>query len=151
LAVLVQLHPAPALTVTTPVADDGNARLEEVGAMETVHGTPDWLTVNVWPPIVTVPVRATPVLVATLYVAVPSPVPAPDVIVIHAAFEVATQLQPGPAVTAIVPLVAADVVRSTATGEMVIVHGAPAWVTLKVCPAIVIVPLRDEPVLAATL
>ena len=153
LDVAVQLHPAPALTVTMPVVAAGNARVEEAGEIETVHGAPAWLTVNVWPPMVSVPVRATPVLAVTPYVTTPSPVPlAPDVIEIQSAFAVATQLQPALAVTFTVPLVAADVVRSTEAGEMVNVQGAPACVRVNVCPPIVIVALRDDvPVLASTL
>ena len=65
---------------------------------------------------------------------------------------VAVQLQPVPAVTVTVPVVAADVVRLEDVGAMVNVHGAPACVTVKVLPAIVIVPVRDVvPVFAATL
>ena len=64
----------------------------------------------------------------------------------------AVQLQPVPAVTVTVPVAAADVVRFDDVGAMVNVHGAPACVTVKVCPPIVIVPVRDVvPVLAATL
>jgi len=64
----------------------------------------------------------------------------------------AVQLHPVAAVTVTVPVVAADVVRFDEVGEIANVHGAPAWVTVKVCPPIVIVPLRDVvPVLAATL
>ena len=73
-------------------------------------------------------------------------------IVIHAALLVALQLQPVPAVTVTVPLVAADDVRFDDVGEIVNVHGAPAWVIVNVWPPIVIVPVRDEVlVLAATL
>ena len=41
------------------------------------------------------------------------------------------------------PVAAADVARFDEVGEIVNVHGAPACVTVKVCPAIVIVPVRD--------
>jgi len=76
----------------------------------------------------------------------------PDEIEIQMALVVATQLQPALVVTVTVPLVAADVVRSTEAGEMVKVQGAAAWITVNVCPPIVIVPLRDVvPVLASTL
>ena len=62
------------------------------------------------------------------------------------------QLQPVPAVTVIVPVVAADEVRFDDVGAIVNVHGAPPWVTVKVCPPTVMVPLRDAAlVLAATL
>jgi hypothetical protein len=51
-----------------------------------------------------------------------------------------------------VPVVAADDAKFEEVGVTVNVHGAPAWVTVKVCPAIVIVPVREVvPVLAATL
>jgi len=74
------------------------------------------------------------------------------VIVIHVALLVAVQLQPVPEVTVTVPVVAAADVRSDDVGEMVNVHGAPACVTLKVCPPIVIVPVREAVlVFAATL
>ena len=77
---------------------------------------------------------------------------APAVIVIHASLLVAVQLQPAPAVTVTVPAAAADVVRFDDIGAMVNVQGAPACVTVKVCPPIVIVPVRDTVlVLAETL
>ena len=63
----------------------------------------------------------------------------------------AVQLQPVPAVTVTVPVVAEDV-GFVDVGEMVNVHGTPACVTVKVWPPIVIVPVRDTVVvLAATL
>ena len=72
--------------------------------------------------------------------------------VIHESLLVADQLQPVPAVTVTVPVAAAGVVRFDEVGAIVNVHGAPAWVTLKVCPPMVIVPVRDVvPALAATL
>ena len=77
---------------------------------------------------------------------------APALIVSQAALLVAVQLQPVPAVTATLPVVAADVVRFDEVGEIVNVQGAPACVTVNVLPAIVIVPVRDVvPALAATL
>jgi len=148
-----QLHPEPALTVTTPVVAVGNAKVDDVGESVIVHGAPGWVTVKVWPPIVMVPVRRAPVLALTLNVTDPLPVPlAPDVMVIQSALDVATQPHPVPAVTVTVPLVAADVVRFTETGEIATVQAAPACVTVKVCPPIVSVPLRDEvPVFGSTL
>ena len=77
---------------------------------------------------------------------------APAVIVIHASLLVAVQLQPAPAVTVTVQVVAADVVKFDDVGRMVKVQGAPACVTVKVCPPIVTVPVRDVVlVFAATL
>ena len=63
----------------------------------------------------------------------------------------AVQLQPVPAVTVTVPVVAAEVGFND-VGEIVNVQGTPACVTVKVCPPIVIVPVRDVVlVFAATL
>ena len=55
----------------------------------------------------------------------------------------AVQLQPVPAVTVTVPVAAADVVRFDEVGAIVNVQGAPACVTLKVWPPIVMVPVRE--------
>jgi hypothetical protein len=68
---------------------------------------------------------------------------APAVTVIQASLLAAVQLQPVPAVTVTVPVAAADVVRFDEVGAIVNVQGAPACVTLKVCPPIVIVPVRE--------
>ena len=77
---------------------------------------------------------------------------APAVTVIHASLLTAVQLQPVPAVTVTVPVAAADVARLDEVGATVKVQGAPACVTVKVWPPIVIVPVRDVvPALAATL
>ena len=63
----------------------------------------------------------------------------------------AVQLQPVPAVTVTVPVVAAEVGFND-VGEIVNVQGTPACVTVKVWPPIVIVPVRDVVlVFAATL
>ena len=77
---------------------------------------------------------------------------APALIVIQPALLVAFQLHPVPAVTVTVPVAVADVVRFDEVGAIVNVHGAPACVTVKVCPPIVIVPVREVVlVFAATL
>jgi len=77
---------------------------------------------------------------------------APALIVIHASLLTAVQLQPVAAVTVTVPVVATADVRFDEIGAIVNVHGAPACVTVNVCPPMVIVPVRDVvPVLAATL
>ena len=83
----------------------------------------------------------------------PLPLPlAPAVTVIQAALLDRGPAAAVPAVTVTVPVAAADVARFDEAGEIVNVHGAPACVTVKVCPAIVIVPVREVvPVLAATL
>jgi hypothetical protein len=72
--------------------------------------------------------------------------------VIHASLLTAVQLQPVPAVTVTVPVVAADVAKFDDVGAIVNVQGAPACVTVNVCPPIVTVPVRDAVVVfAATL
>ena len=72
--------------------------------------------------------------------------------VIHASLLTADQLQPVPAVTVTVPVAAADVVRFDEVGAIVNVQGAPACVTVKVWPPIVMVPVRDVvPAFAVTL
>ena len=124
-----------------------------VGAIVKLQGAAACVTVNVLPPIVIVPVRATVVVfAAALQPTLPLPVPeAPVVTVSHASLLVAVQLHEL-AVTVIVPLPAAGVVRVHEVGKMVSVHGTPGCVTVNVWPPIVIVPLRDvEPVFAATL
>jgi hypothetical protein len=61
--------------------------------------------VNVWPAIVSVPLRAAPPFDATLNVTDPLPLPeAPFVNVIQASLAVAVHAQVAPAVTATVPL-----------------------------------------------
>ena len=77
---------------------------------------------------------------------------APALIVIQASLLAAVQLHPVPAVTVTVPVVATDVVRFEEVGAIVNVQGAPAWVTVNVCPPIVSVPVRDVvPAFAVTL
>ena len=63
----VQLQPVPAVTVTVPVVAVADVRLDDVGAIVKLQGTPACVTVKVWPPIVIVPVRELVlVLAATL-------------------------------------------------------------------------------------
>jgi hypothetical protein len=55
----------------------------------------DWLTVNVWPAIVRLPVRAAPVFAVTLNPTDPLPLPlAPDVTLIQEALAEAVHVQP---------------------------------------------------------
>jgi hypothetical protein len=89
---------------------------------------------NVFPAIITVPVRdADVVLALTLYITVPLPDPlAPPVTESHVAVEVAAHEQPAPAVTVTVPVAATGDVRFTEIGEIATEHGAPACVTVNV-------------------
>jgi hypothetical protein len=69
-----------------------------------VHGAPLWVTLNVRPAIVTVPVRdSVEVFAATVIVTEPAPDPfAPDVTVIHGALLTAVHGQPLALVTDVV-------------------------------------------------
>jgi hypothetical protein len=104
------------------------------------------LTAKVCPATVTVPVRAAPEFAATLRFTVPSSLV--PVTVIQGALLVAVQSQAAPVVTfrLVEPPLAGAL---KLVGVIVYVHGATAWLTLKVCPATVTVPLRALPELAA--
>jgi hypothetical protein len=152
LLVAVQLHPVAALTVIVPVpAVDGG--LADVGETVGEQVTPDWFTVNVLPPIDTVPVReVVAVFAATVYEKVPLPVPvAPAVIVIQASLLVADQPHPADALT-VTMLEPPDAAVVVDVGESADTQGTPACVTVNVWPPIVIVPVRELVLaLAATL
>jgi len=57
LLVAVQPQPAPAVTAMLPLAASEDVRFDEAGAIVNVHGAPACVTLNVWPPMVIVPVR----------------------------------------------------------------------------------------------
>ena len=100
--VAVQPHPLPPVTVTLLVSPAA-ATLLLTGLMMNVHGAvaPLWLTVNVCPAIVNVPLRALELALAeTEKLTVPGPVTeAGDVSVIHASFARAVHTQVAPALT----------------------------------------------------
>ena len=109
---------------------------------------------KVWPPMVSVPERAAPVLAADVKLTVPLPVPdAPAVTVSQGTFAIAVHVQvPADAVT---PTDPEPPVSATfwLVGAIVMVHGGGGGGvcdTVKVWPPIVSVPLRAVPVLAAT-
>jgi hypothetical protein len=146
-----QVQPAPAVTSTVPLPPR-TGWFWLVGEIENVHGTAAaWLRVTVCPATVTVPLRAAPLLAATVSATGPLPVPdAPDVTAIQAALDVAFQVQL-PAVvteTEAVPPAAGTFWVGGATTKL---HATPSWVTVNVCPAIVSVPVRADPVFAAAL
>jgi hypothetical protein len=97
-----------------------------------------------------VPVRATPVLAATVKATLPLPFPlAPDVRTSHAAVLVAVHVQPVVDETVIgvapVPEAATDWVSGLTVNEQ------PAlWLMVIVCPATVNVPARASPAFADT-
>jgi hypothetical protein len=82
-------------------------------------------------------------LASTVYDTDPFPLPlAPAVIVTHAAALDAVQAHPAPAVTLTLPVVASAPV-DTVVGDNEYEQTAPSCVTVKVCPPIVSVPVRD--------
>ena len=72
----------------------------------------------------------------------------PAVMVIQAVLLLAVQPQPMPAATLTLPLLALDTTDAL-EDEVEYVQGAAAWLTVKVWPAIVIVPVRGVVVLLA--
>jgi hypothetical protein len=147
-AVAVHVHPAAAVIVKEPVPPDGLKPWLD-GLMLYAQPEP-WLTVNVWPAIVSAPDREGPVFAATLNCTVPSPLPvAPAVTVIHAALLDAVHAHPAAVRTVTVPVL---VPLPTDCEERSIVKLHPAvWVTVNRCPSTRSVPVRDGPSHALTL
>lgn len=90
--VVIELTVAPRIRhdVAGPACDGGSYM-----SKPTMIPAPVWLTVNVCPAIVTVPVRFVPEAAATLITTLPLPVPlAPDVIVMNEAVVAAVHAQP---------------------------------------------------------
>lgn len=110
-----------------------------------------WTTVNVCPATVAVPLRCGPLLAAALKLTVPLPLPAPlELSVSQGAcgeMEV-DQAQPAAVATA-VPTPPPDAATDWEVGVMAKVQ-PDAWLTVKVWPATVSVPVRAGPVLAPT-
>ena len=96
---LVQLQPAGAVTVIGAELPPETGMFCDAGLITNVQAVA-WFTVNVWPAIVTVPVRDAPVFAAALTVTVPLPEPelAP-LNVSQLAWLVDVHAQPAPAVT----------------------------------------------------
>jgi hypothetical protein len=146
----VHAHDPPVVTAMAP-EPPAAAMVWLAGAIENVHGAACCVTVSVCPPMVMVPLRAAPGFRGALNTTTPFPVPDdPAVMVIQGAFDVALQAHPVPALTFVLPSPPAAAM-STASGDSAKPHGAAAWVTVKVCAAIVAVPVRDAPEFAATL
>ena len=57
LLVAVQVHPAPAVTLTVPLVATEVDRVEDDGRIVNAQGAPGCVIVNVLPPTVSVPVR----------------------------------------------------------------------------------------------
>jgi hypothetical protein len=157
LAVADHTQPVPVVTPTEPVVLAAPTDCEAADSeYEHVTDAAAWLTVNVWPATVSVPARGVgSVLAATENCTVPLPVPdAPAVMDSHETLAVADHAQPVSVVTPTEPVVlVAPTDCELADREYA--HGVddtPDWLTVKLWPAIVAVPVRaaDDP-FAATL
>jgi hypothetical protein len=145
LLVAVHAHPLEVVSVIVPVSPAPTA-VREVGVMEYVQAAAAWLTWNVCPAMVTVPLRAlVAVFAPTLSVTAPFPFPlAPPVTVTHATLLTEVHAHPVGAVTVRFadPAVAGT---EALVAESANVHAAPDWLTVIVCPAMLIVPEREMP------
>ena len=105
LLVAVQLQPVAAITVLLPLPDPPEKDWV-VGEIDGEQDAAAWVTVNVAPAMVSVPVRLdATVFAVTLNPTVPLPEPvAPLVTVIHAALLAAVHEQPVATVTALLPV-----------------------------------------------
>jgi hypothetical protein len=149
LVVAVHGQPAAAVTVLLPLPPDA---VNDWLTGDTVgeHEFPACVTVNVAPAIVSVPVRLPPVFGATSNVMEPSPVPdAPLATVIHALLLTAVHGQSIGAVTVPLPI-PPGAGNDWLVGDTVAEHELPPCVTVNVAPAMVMVPVRVDPVLFAT-
>ena len=119
----VHAHPVAVTTLNVPVLLPTGAD-RDVGFSANVHPCP-WVTVNVRPAIVIVPVRDGPLAAATLNCTVPLPEPLlPCVTVIHGTLLAAVHGQPPGAVTATEPVPPAGVTVCD-SGAIVKVHPTP--------------------------
>src|SRR6187551_1998962 len=143
----VHAHVPPAVTAIAVPAPPAAAIDSLVGAIVVVQlggggggGGAAWLTVNVWPAMVIVPVRATPVFAATVKLTDPVPTPAaPAVTVIHdGALLTAVHAHVPPAVTAIAVPAPPAAAIDWLVGAIVLLQvgggggGAAAWSTVNV-------------------
>jgi len=106
------------------------------------------LTVKMLPAIVIVPVRLAPeVFAETEYPTIPFPLPLePDVTVIQGTLLTAVHEQPEPATRVTLTVLAPAAARNALLlGEIENEHPleTPPWLTVKVCPAAVTVPIRE--------
>jgi hypothetical protein len=112
---------------------------------ESVNVQPSpWVTVKVRPAMVSVPLRAGPVVAAAAYWTSPLPLPLePDEIVSHGALLDAVQPQPFPALTVTLPLDPAEGGVAD-SGEIVNAHPGDCVMATR-CPAMVTLPERAGP------
>ena len=137
----VQPQPVGALTPVTALAMPPTGTERLVGPSEYVQ--PAWVTVKVRPAMVSVPVRAAALAKFGSTEKATWPLPLPlglDVMSIHGSLLAVVQGQPAGALTPVTAFgtPATTTVRLLGASEKV----QPAWVTVRVRPAIVSVPIR---------
>jgi hypothetical protein len=144
-AVVLAVHAQPVAVVTsTEVPAPAPAETDWLVGLIEATQEPACVTENDWLAIVSVPVRALPVLAVTENATEPLPLPlAPDVIVSHASALDAVQAHPAAMFTAVELLPAVAAIDALA-GANVARH-EPVCVTVSVWPAIVAVPMRVFP------
>ena len=149
----VHAHPFGAVTVNDPVPPAAGTVM--LGGALNVYvqlgAAPAWLTVNVKPAMEIVSERAAPRFGSTRYPTAPSPLPLLGVVnEIHDAVFVAVHVQIVGAVTLME--LAPPIAGIDALGGLLMayVHAGATCVTVNVWPAMVSVPFRGAPPLAAT-
>jgi hypothetical protein len=144
----VHVHQLLVVTVTVAVSP-GDASAALAGEIVNAHDAACCDAVKVWPPIVTVALRAGPLFAAADTVTAPSPVPdAPLVTVSHVSLLAAVHVHQLPAVTEMVA-VPPSTVKVVDPGEIAKLHDAGACDTVTRRPAIATVASRAAPVFAA--
>ncbi len=136
------------MTVTLTSWRPPKHALKSTGATEYVHAfVPAWVTTNVWPPTVIVPVRAaSPAFAATEYEMRRFPVPNPptgSVMLIQGAFAMTVQLQLDAAATSNVPVPPATPNASSSSASVTVHVESPACVTVCAAPPAVTEAVRD--------
>lgn len=131
---LVDDHVQSGAVATTATEDDPavGPTVPLVAGNAYPHATPAWLTVNVRPPTLTVPVRGWLLGLATaVTVTLPGPVPdAPVVTWSHGASLTAVHAQSATAVLTAKPPSPPDSAMDWAVGARAIPQGRPAWCTV---------------------
>jgi hypothetical protein len=146
--VAVHAHPEAMVTVTAVPAPPATGTVSVVGLIDDAQ-LPASVTASVWPAMAMLPLRDGPVFAVVVKFTVPLPLPdAPDVIVIHGVVVVAVHAQPDAIVTATGVPAPPPATMFSLAGRMDDAQ-VPASVIDAGCPATVIVPVRDAPLLAA--
>jgi hypothetical protein len=139
----VHAQPVGAVTAVEPVPPAATTDWL-VGLIAYVQGAAACVTENVWPAIVSEPLRCVAFgFAAALNATVPVPLPlAPLVTVSHDVLLLTpVHAQPASVVTVVEPVPPAAT-TDWLVGLIAYVHAAPAWVTVSVCPPMVSDPLR---------